>query len=113
MLLLPIVKKMVSWGRGKLAEEFFIFQHAVQERARRRHAADAGFVLVNGFREQMQRLGVPLEAAPLHHQFLQRALARVAEWRMPEIVREADGFHEVAIDEKILAQRRAARAQKR
>src|SRR5262249_48621819 len=45
------------------------------------------------------------------HQLLQRALARVAERRMPEVVREADGLDEVAVDVEVVLHRSALGAQ--
>jgi len=39
-----------------------------------------------------QGLEVVLETAELAHAFVQRVLARVTEWRVPEIVRKADGL---------------------
>src|SRR5690606_5650541 len=40
--------------------------------------------------DDAQGLEVVLEAAELAHAFVQRVLPGVAEWRMPEVVREAD-----------------------
>ena len=44
--------------------------------------------------DDAQRLQVVLEAAVVAHALVERVLARVAERRVAEIVREADGFGE-------------------
>ncbi len=59
-------------------------------------------------REDAERLRIPLEAARLGEHLVQRFLARVAERRVPDVVRQPAGLHEVGIDEKIGAQRLAA-----
>ena len=80
--LLRIIEKMVARRAGKFTEQFLVLQHAVQQGARRRHAADAGFILINGFGQQMEGLRVAFESAPGTHQLLQGPFARVAEGRM-------------------------------
>ncbi len=44
-----------------------------------------------------QALLVVIKAAVIAHQFIQRLLAGVAEWRMPEVVRERDGLGEILV----------------
>src|SRR3970040_1870576 len=48
--------------------------------------------------DDTQRLQVVLEPSELAHAFVERILARVAEGRMPEVVREAHRFDEVFVE---------------
>ena len=47
-----------------------------------------------------QSLRIVIEPAKTHHRIAQCILARVAEWRMPEIVSEAERFGKVFIQPK-------------
>ena len=51
--------------------------------------------------DDAQRLQVVLEAAVLAHAFVERVLARVAERRVPEVVRERDGLAELLVQAEI------------
>ena len=88
---------------SQLGPERLVFQHAIEKRPRRVHAA--AFRGKDPLREQAECLGVALEPAVPAHQVVERALARMAERRVPEIVRKADRLDQVRIDEEIISQR--------
>ena len=60
-------------------------------------AVEAGVTLFEPV-DHAQALQVVLEAAPLAHAFIERILARVAERRMTQVVRQADGFNQVFVE---------------
>ena len=47
--------------------------------------------------DDAQRLAVVIEVAVRRHQALQHTLAGVAKWRVAQIMRKADGFHQILI----------------
>ena len=51
--------------------------------------------------DDTQRLQVVLEAAVVFHAFVERVLAGVAEGRMPEVVRQRNGFDQVFVEPEI------------
>ena len=65
------------------------------------------------FIDDSQRLQVVLEAAVFAHAFVERVLAGVAERRVPEVVREADGLGQRFIDVAARARRCGRSAQPR
>ena len=56
---------------------------------------------------------VAFKSTPWFHEPVNGAFAGMAEWRMPEIVREARGFHEIGIDEEVIAEQPAGAFQPR
>ncbi len=94
---LVVVDEMVGVGAAVPVKPL-VFQHAIEQRARRAHPAPALSLTINGARQDAQRLRVALEAAVLRHQPVQDPLARVAERRMADIVGKADRLDQVEID---------------
>jgi hypothetical protein len=74
-----------------------VLEHAL---ARLEHEVEAieGAVALFEPIDDAQALKVVLEPAMRLHAFVQRILAGVAEWGMPEIVRERDGLREVVVE---------------
>jgi hypothetical protein len=103
--LLGVVKEVVARPLGELPEEGLVLEDAVQQGARRLHPAHPRALLVHGLDQQVHGLCVALEPPPAEHQLLERALARVAEGRVPEVMREADRLHQVRVDEEVVAKR--------
>ncbi|MEI9999943.1 MAG: hypothetical protein WDO13_12710 [Verrucomicrobiota bacterium] len=95
--LVAVDEMMLQPGR----EEALVLEHAVEQRARGAHAAAAVAAVVDRAREDAQRLRVALKAAVVSHQRVERALARVAEGRMANVVGEADGLEQMKIERDV------------
>ena len=55
----------------------------------------------------MQGLRIALKASMFRHELVEFAFADVAEWWVPEVMSEADGFGQVRVDIKFIVQVRA------
>ena len=95
---LLVVDEMVRLALAPGVEPL-VLEHAVEQRPARAHppAAAVG-VAVDRAREDAQRLRVALEPAVLLHQRVEHPLARVAERRMADVVREAHRLDQIRID---------------
>src|SRR5262249_46798711 len=87
---------------AELAELARVLERAVLQDAFARlegevQAAEARIALFE-FVDDAQRLQVVLEAAVVAHAVVERVLARVAERRVAEIVREADRLDEILVE---------------
>ena len=109
---LRVVDEMVFRRRAagfEFGPERLVFQDAIEERARGIHARMLGGK--DALSEQAQGLGVALEAAVPRQQVVERALARMAEGRVAEIVGKADRLDQVGVNVETVGKQRAGLAQ--
>ena len=94
-----VVVKIVVLRVGQLAEERLVFADGIKHGAGGVHAALA--LGKERRTQQAQGLGIAFKTAVGKHQPVQGALAGVTERRMAEIMGEAGGLHEFAVDVEV------------
>ena len=98
-----MVLRRASAGGGQRAPQRLVSAHAIEKCAGWIHAgAPCG---EDSLGQNPQGLGVALEAAVLAQQMIEGALARMAEGRVAQIMRQTHRLDEVRIDEKPVIQR--------